>query len=83
MTTDHTTISRCPQCGQEMHPTDYYQQRESVAAAELQKLNAEWNERYQRMLETEENLTAELRGLRAHKASVDEALNMGDGSYRP
>jgi hypothetical protein len=28
-------------------------------------------------------LRAEIRGLLAFKASVDEALNMGDGSYRP
>lgn len=28
-------------------------------------------------------LLAEIKGLRAFKASVDEALNTGDGSYRP
>ena len=51
--------------------------------SDVQKCNAEWNERYQRMLQTEEELRAEIRGLRAFKSSVDEALNSGDGSYRP
>ena len=50
---------------------------------ELIACNAEWNERYQRMLATEKELRAEIRSLRGFKASVDEALNMGDGSYRP
>jgi hypothetical protein len=50
---------------------------------ELDACNAEWNERYQRMMETEEKLRAEVVSLRRFQASVDEALNSGDGSYKP
>lgn len=51
--------------------------------SELEACNAEWNERYQRMLATEEALRAEIKGLRGFKNSVDEALNTGNGTYKP
>ena len=54
-----------------------------VPRSELEACNADWNARYQRMMETEEKLNAEIKGLRSFKASVDEALNTGDGSYKP
>ena len=54
-----------------------------VPRSELEACNVEWNERYQQMMETEEKLRAEIKGLRGFKASVDEALNMGDGTYKP
>lgn len=36
-----------------------------------------------RAIEHIKQLEERIRGLEAFKASVDEALNMGDGSYRP
>ena len=59
------------------------QSKLSAAYAELKKCNDDWNERYGRMLETEGVLQEELVGLRAFKRGVDEALNSGDGTYKP
>lgn len=54
-----------------------------VPRAELEACNDDWNKRYQQWAELEEGLRAEIKGLRGFKASVDEALNMGDGTYKP
>jgi hypothetical protein len=50
---------------------------------ELEKCNADWNKRYRQWGETEDRLRAELKGLYRYKAGVDEALNTGDGTYKP
>jgi hypothetical protein len=54
-----------------------------VPRAELEACNADWNRRYQQWGETEDRLRAEIKGLRGFKASVDEALNTGNGTYKP
>jgi ATP-dependent Clp protease ATP-binding subunit ClpA len=54
-----------------------------AARAELKKCNDDWNLRYQQWGATEDRLRAEIKSLHRFKASVDEALNTGDGKYKP
>lgn len=50
---------------------------------ELEKCNDDWNKRYQQWGATEDRLRAEIKSLQRFKASVDEALNTGNGTYKP
>lgn len=67
--------------------------RHEVQVANARRARAAWNlcsglstEEIETMLKggrTIASLEAEVRGLRMFKASVDEALNSGDGTYKP
>ena len=62
------------------------QQRITVGEAELEVCRGALDTKCVELtasLQREAALEIEVAGLRAFKASVDEALNMGDGSYRP
>ena len=64
----------CPLCG--IDPAELRARPDDDTQAKLLRIMAG-------LRGENERLRAELRGYRRHEAGINEAINMGDGSYRP